>query len=301
MGAPMSVSLRVARRATATALAVSVAAVALVTSACTPAQVHGTKVISGTVQGADGNIVDVLIGFDVIDGAGHKLNLGGGNVGYSAIQRLNHCVGTARRHRLADVRQRRTTQITGYNWSITVSRQAPRPSTSRSTRRLRRRPTGSTTTAATPVSPPAPPTPAPTRPPTSGRSRWQARAAASRSCCPRSAALSGGTTGSLYGHIAGWPSGNTGKVNAWSMAPNWLPTQGFATGTVDANGNYRIDGLQAGQRYGLIASAGGFSRNVVNYTNSNTNDTLVPSACSQKNYNFTNATTHSTSQETARR
>ncbi len=115
----MTVSLRVARRATATALATSVAAVALLTSACTPAQTPGTKTISGTIQGADGHIVDVLIGFDVINAAGQKLNLGGGNVGYSAIQRLNHCVGpagaTSAQHCAGPVHT-----TTGITWSLTV-------------------------------------------------------------------------------------------------------------------------------------------------------------------------------------
>lgn len=279
----MSVSLRLARRATTTALAVSIAAAGLVTSACSPAQVNGTKVISGTVQGADGKIVDVLIGYDVLDGAGHKLNLGAGNVGYSAIQRLNHCVGTSG----ASGSQKcpNSGQITGYNWSLVVPSSAqtvyvevyPKaPTASNWVNNYK----GYTGVAAGSTN-------------TSTYSTSYVRAvplASSRGgikiILPKVCGLSGGSTGSLYGHIPGWANGNTGKVTAWSMAPNWLPTQGFGGGTVDANGNYRINGLQAGQRYGLIASGGGRSFNVVNYKNSNTNDTLIPSACSQKNYNF---------------
>ena len=49
--------------------------------------------VSGTIAGADGKIVDVLMGFDVRDAAGRRLDLGGGT-GYSAMQRLNHCVPT---------------------------------------------------------------------------------------------------------------------------------------------------------------------------------------------------------------
>jgi hypothetical protein len=283
----MSVSLRVARRATATALATSVAAVALLTSACTPSQVPGTKTISGTIQGADGKIVDVLMGYDVITASGQKLNLGGGNVGYSAIQRLNHCVGTSG----ATASQRCsfqgvTTQITGKNWSITVPGSAqtvyievyPKAPTPTAWLNNYRGYTGvaagttNTTTYSTAYDRALP---------LSATGKTGVKIVLPLVC-----GKSGGSTGTLTGHIAGWPGGVTGKVNAWSMAPNWLPTQGFATGTVNGSGYYTINGLEAGQRYGLIASGGGFSRNVVNYTNSTTNDTLVPSDCSVKTYNF---------------
>jgi hypothetical protein len=55
---------------------------------------------------------------------------------------------------------------------------------------------------------------------------------------------------------------------------------------VNGSGNYRIDRLQAGQRYGLIASGPGFARNAVTLANSRTAATLIPGACAVKGYNF---------------
>ena len=282
----MSVSIRGARRVTATALAASLAGVALITSACAPAQTTGTKVISGTIQGADGNIVDVLVGFDAIDGAGHKLDLGGGRVGYSAIQRLNHCVptyGATAPQRCSF--QGVTTQITGRNWSIRVPAsvqtlyievypKAPTPTAWLNNYRGYTGVAAGTTVMTTYSSTYKRAIPVPSS------------KTGIRIVLPKVCGTSGGTTGSLAGHISGWPAGKTGKVNAWSMASNTLDTQGFATGTVDGNGNYRVDGLQSLQRYGLIASTSGFSRNVVNYYNSTHDATRIPAACATKIYNF---------------
>ncbi len=279
----MNLSLRRARRATATALTVALAAAGLLTSACTPLKA-ADKVISGTIQGADGKIVDVYIGFDVLDGAGRKLNLGGGP-GYSAVQRLNHCVATdgATSSTLCPV----TGYATTRNWSLTLPANAA--------------------TVYIEVYPKAPsssnwlynykgytgPTPGSTNTSTYAETYRRAipvpgNMANIRIVLPIVCGLPGGSTGTLTGHISGWPIGVTGHVNAWSMAPNNLPTQGFSAGSlVDAYGNYSIDKLAAGQRYGLVASAAnGWSRNVVNYTNSTTSATLVPSACATRYYNF---------------
>ena len=99
------------------------------------------------------------------------------------------------------------------------------------------------------------------------------------------AAFAGGTTGVLAGHISGWPIGHTGSANAWSLAPNTLPDQGFATGSVDASGNYTIPNLESGQRYGIIVSGPGYSKNLVDYTRATTNETLV-NRCATTTFNF---------------
>ena len=71
------------------------------------------------------------------------------------------------------------------------------------------------------------------------------------------------------------------------MASNTLATQGFGLGLVDANGNYRINGLMAGQRYGIIAGTAGFSRNMVNYDEQRRAATRSsPALAAQKQYNF---------------
>jgi hypothetical protein len=272
----MHLSLRSARRATATAMTVALAAAGLLTSACTP-QVAGDKVLSGTIQGADGKIVDVYVGFDVLDSAGNKINLGGGS-GYSAVQRLNHCVGTA------GASKSQTCPTTGYvtsrKWSIILPPNAATvyievyPKAANSFDWYNGAPAGGSTNLST-----------------YGETYRRAIPMNGNMfipiVLPLVCGVSGGSTGTLAGHISGWPQGQTGTVNAWSMASNTLATQGFAAGTpIDGNGNYSIAHLQSGQRYGLIASGPGFYRYEVNYTNSTTNATLVPGACKTKTYNF---------------
>lgn len=281
----MHLSLRGARRATATAMTFALAAAGLLTTACTP-QSFGDKVLSGTVQGADGKFVDVYIGFDVLDSAGNKIVLGGGGPGYSSAQRLNHCVST-------DGAWSSTTCAgTGYqttkNWSLVLPPNAA--------------------TVYIEVYPKAPsssaflynykgytgPFPGGTNTSTYGEAYRRAipvpgNMANISIVLPIVCGQPGGTTGSLTGHVNGWPIGVTGHVNAWAMTPITYTTQGFSAGSlVDAWGNYRIDKLAAGERYGLVASAAnGWSKNVVNYTNSTTNATMVNS-CSAKSYNFNN-------------
>jgi hypothetical protein len=282
----MHLSLRstaFARRATATAMTVAMAATGLLMSACTP-QSAGYKVVSGTITGADGKIVDVLMGFDAIDGYGRKIDLGGARVGYSQIQRLNHCVAAT--GATSSKRCKGTGYVTTTKWSILLPPNATRlyievyPKDPTLTYWLNNYrgytgPAAGTTDVGT-----------------YGETykRDLSVTGSLRNIpivLPKVCGTPGGTTGSLAGHISGWPFGRVGTVNAWSMAPNSYATQGFATGArVDAFGNYRIDRLQSGQRYGLIAGTVGFSRNVVNLTNSLTNATLIPGACSVKGYNF---------------
>ncbi len=278
----MHLSLRSARRATATAMTVALAATGLLAAACTP-QSAGNKVVSGTVQGADGKIVDVMLGFDVIDGLGHKINLGGSRVGYSAIQRLNHCVGSSGAAKPQTCKH--TGYITGYKWSITL----PPNATRLYIEVYPKRPTWMNWVS-TPqyTGPAAGTTDLSTYGETYKRDLSVTHSLSNVSIVlPKVCGTSGGTTGTLTGHISGWPAGVTGHVNAWSMAPNNYATQGFATGSVvNGSGNYRIDNLQSGQRYGLIAGGPGFARNVVNLANKQSDNTFIPSACAVKIYNF---------------
>jgi hypothetical protein len=280
-GAFMHLSLKRARRAAATAMTVAVAATGVLTAACTP-QSAGYKVVSGTVKGADGKIVDVMMGYSVLDAYGNKINLGG--VGsYSSIARLNHCVPASGATK--SQKCKRTGYVTGYNWSILLP-----PNAARLYIEVYPKDTSSSNWYSTvgyngPF--------AGTTDTSTYGEVWVDNLQVSHSISnvsivlPKVCGKPGGTTGSIAGHISGWPIGHTGVVNAWSMAANTLPTQGFSSGAaVDGNGNYRIDKLQSGQRYGLIAGGPGFSRNEVNYVNATTSATLIPSACAVKTYNF---------------
>jgi hypothetical protein len=270
------------RRVTAIAITASVGAVGLLASACTPAPT--TKVISGTIQGADGKIVDAMIGFEVRDYAGNHLDLGGGHTGYSVIQRVNHCVpASGATSSQACTYQGKVTQVTGKNWSLRVPSNAatvwievypkdPTPTAWINNYNGYTGPATGVTNKSTYS--------------TSERAQLVIGNGLSgvKIVMPKMCAA-GGTTGDLAGHLSGWPLGHTGQINAWSLASNSLPDQGFATGTVDNNGNYRITGLQSGQRYGVIATGPGFSRNRVDYTRATTKDTLV-NRCATTTFNF---------------
>jgi hypothetical protein len=273
----MHLSLRGARRTTATAMTVALAAAGLLTSACT-AQSVGNKVISGTIQGADGKYVDAYIAFAVVDSVGRRIVIGAGaGPSYSAAIRVNHCVATSGTTTAA------TCAATGYQltkkWALTLPPNAARVFIE--------------------VYPQKPcytnPNIGGTDTSTYGETYRDAisvpgNMANTAIVLPIVYGLPGGTTGTLTGHIKGWPVGVTGHVNAWAMTPNTLPTQGFAAGNlVDVHGYYRIDKLQSGQRYGLIAgAANGKSFNAVTYKNSTTTATLIPSAGAVKTYNFDN-------------
>jgi hypothetical protein len=270
------------RRAAAVALTATLAATGVLTAACTP-QSAGNKLVSGTIKGADGKIVDAMLGFSALDSSGHKLYLGGPPSGYSSIQRLNHCVTS--KGATVSVKCKRTGYVTGYKWSILLP-----PNASRLYIEVYPKAPSSSNWLNMPghVGPFAGTTDTSTYGETYVNNLSVTHSIGNVSIVlPVVCGKPGGTTGTLTGHINGWPIGHTGVVNAWSMAPNNLPTQGFASGTVvNVAGNYRIDKLQAGQRYGLIAGGPGFSRNVVNLTNFRSNNTLIPSACAVKTYNF---------------
>ena len=237
------------------------------------------KSISGTIQGADGRYVDVMIGYDVVDSAGHKIDMGFIKQGYSSIQRLNHCVATSG-------------SVGGGNCPVTN-----RGITKNFSLNL----PSNAATVFIEVYPKAPNStdwisvPGYTGPAT-GSTNLTTYARSFRRAIPVGGAVTnvgivlpkvcntpGGTTGSLAGHINGL---GAGKITAWSMSPDGTRSMGFSMGDINSAGNYRIDTLQSGQRYGVIASSNGRSINRVDYQRSVSNDTLVPSPCSTKTFNF---------------
>jgi hypothetical protein len=273
----MNLSLSTVRRFTAAAMTVGLAAGGLLMAGCTP-QNTADKVISGPVQGSDGKIVDVYIGFDVLDGAGNKINLGGG-AGYSAVQRLNHCVPTD--GAWSSQKCPTTGYVTGKTWSLRVPYNAQKvynevyPKAPNSFNIYNNAPAAGSTNVSTYAL-------------TYKRALpLQNSLSGVKIVLPKSCEAPGGQTGSLAGTIKGWPQGKTGTANAWSGADNSVTSLGFGLGLVDATGHYTIHGLVPGQRYGIIAGTAGFSRNEVNNDNDyRTNNTLVPGACQTKQYSF---------------
>jgi hypothetical protein len=265
------------RRVRRVALAALVATAATVGAAACDAP--AAKSISGTVQGADGRYVDVMLGFDVIDAAGKKIEMDGLNNGYSTVQRINHCVPTD--GAVASQKCAGTGYVTTKNWSLKLPSNAAKvyvevyPKAPNSTNWL-------------------------TVPgyngPAVGSTNLTTYARTFRRAIPVNGAVVNvgivlpkvcgvpdGTTGSLVGHINGM---GAGKITAWSMSPDGTKSMGFSMGDINSAGNYRIDTLQSGQRYGVIATSGSRSINLVDLRRSTSDDTLVPSPCSTKTFNF---------------
>jgi len=256
-------------------------------AACGPVSAT-SKTISGYILGADWDMVDVMLGFDVIDGAGHKIDLGSLKEGYSAIQRINHCAPATG---LPSSSEGKKCPITGrvltYTWSLRLPPSAVYvyievyPKNPTSTDFIR----SPTYTG---------PAPGSTNVGKYGLTYVRQLLVAFGNLCdvwivlPLQCGQPHGTTGSLYGHLPNWPLGAVGAVHVWSMAPNTLATQGFGLGLVDVNGNYVVNGLQSGQRYGLLAGGPGYSLSAVKQVNAVTDATLVPAPCARKLYNFNN-------------
>jgi hypothetical protein len=273
----MSLTFRSVRRATASAIAIGLTAAGLLTTACSPPPAY--KYISGTIKGVDGKIVDVMVGFDILDAFGRKIDLGYIKAGYSSIQRLNHCVPT--NGATSSQKCPGTGQVTGYNWSLRV----PANATTAYIEVYPKRPTPNNWVTFRGYTGPMP-----------GTTDTSTYAMCYRRAIPLPGSVGnvsivlpkvwgvpGGSTGSLVGHISNWPGGVTGSINAWSRAAN-QPTMGFAMGSVNGAGNYRIDGLQSHQSYTLVASGGGYNRTI----NDPAYDmaTLVPAPGYQKYFNF---------------
>lgn len=272
----MAVSAR-SRRVRRVALAALIAATATVgASAC---GAPPAKSISGTIQGADGRYVDVMVGYDVLDAAGKKIDMGNLKQGYSVIQRINHCVassgsttggtcaGTGRTITKSFSLKLPSNAAKVY---IEVYPKAPNSTDWISVPGYTGVATGSTTLTT--------------------YSRTFRRAIPVTGAVtnvgivlPKTCGAPGGTTGSLIGRINGM---GAGKINTWSLAPDNTPSLGWGSGNIDSHGNYRIDNLQSGQRYGLIATSGSRTINLVDYRRSTSTDTLIPGACKTTTFNF---------------
>jgi hypothetical protein len=237
------------------------------------------KSISGTIQGADGRYVDAMIGYDVLDSAGHKIDMGFLRQGYSSIQRINHCVATSG--------SAAGGVCAGTNRGITKNFSLTLPSNA-ATVYIEVYPKAPTPTDW--VSSPSYTGPAPGGTDLTTYARTFRRAIPVRGpvtnvgiVLPKVCGVAGGTTGSLVGHINGMGAGG---ITAWSMSPDGTRSMGFSMGSINSAGNYRIDTLQSGQRYGVIATSGSRSINKVDYQRSVSNDTLIPAPCSTKAFNF---------------
>jgi hypothetical protein len=279
----MRMSLRSRRTATA-GMAVAIAAVGMFSSAC--ASSTATKVISGTIKGSDGHVVDVMLGFDVLDSHGNKIDLGYMKAGYSSIQRLNHCVpiqgatgtGVCKANYQASTRIQTAAQYTTYKWSLRV----PANAASVYVEVYPKEPTVNDWVSYHGYTGPMPGTSNVTE---YGMVHRRAVNVAFGSVSNVSIVLpracgngAHATAGTVAGHISGWPSGVTGSIYTWSTAPDQA-TLGFGVAGVDGSGNYRLAALQGGQNYRVQAQTStGFSRTAAS--------TGVVKACQTRTFNF---------------
>jgi hypothetical protein len=93
-------------------------------------------------------------------------------------------------------------------------------------------------------------------------------------------------TGSLGGRVTGLPRGTTGVVHAWSLESNSAYILGMGYGVIKANGTYSVPHLAGLSHYGLIATAGGKTLNLVNFYMATSNATYITSACKQKRFDL---------------
>jgi hypothetical protein len=279
----MRMSLR-GRRTVTAGMAVAIAAVGVVSSACAPTPT--TKVISGTIKGADGHVVDVMLGFDVLDARGNKIDMGFIKAGYSSIQRLNHCVpiqgttavGTCPANYQPSTRIQTAAQASTYKWSLTV----PANAVTVYVEAYPKEPTPNNWVSFRGYTGPMPGTTNVTKyGMTHRRSIYVGAGSVGNVAMVLPRACGNGanaTAGTLAGTIGGWPRGVTGSIYTWSTSAD-QPTLGFGVANVDGNGVYKLPALQGNQNYKVQAqTATGFFRTAAN--------TGTVKACQTRTFNF---------------
>lgn len=256
-------------------------ALGIVGVSCTPPA--GWHVVSGFVRGNDGRYVDVMLGFDVLDASGNKINVDRNLnlTGYSAIQRMNYCLSA---RGATSTRPGCAGHPYTDRWSISVPPNAalvyievypkdPSPSPA--------------------ILPPGymgyvGPYPGTTDERYYGMSyrRELPVTGPGASNVPIILPQVCSQTGSLGGIVTGLPRGTTGVVHAWSLESNSAYILGMGSGEIKANGTYSVPHLAGLSHYGLIATAGGKTLNFVNYYMATSTATFITSACKQKRFDL---------------
>ena len=254
-----------ARRWTRLAIGLAAAATAVPLAACTPtnASFKGcapmTKTLAGSVSGATGNFVNVMLGFDIQDGAHHAIgqNGCGGQRGYGATLHLNYCLpATGARSsqgvRVANVPACARTAST-KNWSLRLPANAAYVYVEAYPKRTSSSPRFGTTDfshygmsyrRAVPV----------------GAAMTSTKLVMPTVCHTGGPNMTGGITGRIFRGNTLWRA-HGGTVNAWSIEAANSPVLGMGLGTVNpGQGTYSINFLTVMSRYTLIANVDGVSK-----------------------------------------
>lgn len=245
-------------------LMVAAAVLPLATAACGPAPYTGPKTISGTLRGADGKYVDAMLGFDILDAQGRKIQANGSpvtNGGYGALVRLNWCLSSAGS-------STSTPGCAGTPFTDTWSLQLPSNAVSVYVEAYPKDPSNSSYlnnyrgyTG---------PNPGTTDETTYGMTYRRhvavlgAGATGVPLVAPTVCGQPGGSTGTLWGYIY---QGNTlwkataGSTDAWSTEADNAPILGMNEGKVDPGvGTYHITNLQGASHYTIVATIGGVTK-----------------------------------------
>lgn len=235
---------------------------------CSPAPTacrrsSGPKTISGTLRGADGRFVDVMLGFDIIDASGHKIRADGRRLtepGYGAIQRLNYCVAS-------DGAVHATDGCRGAQLSDHWSQRLPSNASVVYIEAYPKAPTPGNWLDQDGYSGPDP---GKTDQSVYGMSYRRSvpvdgsGASGIRLLLPTVCGRSGGSTGEIWGHLYrnGKPwHATSGSTNAWATSAEASRVLGMGVGRVDpGQGTYHIRNLHAGSRYTIVASIDGVQR-----------------------------------------
>ena len=253
-------------------------------SACTPEASGPTShVVSGTVRGADGRFVDVMLGFDVVDANGQKIDVDGNLdlTGYSAVQRVNWCVPAAG---VANPARGCGGRPATDRWSITVPPEAALVYVEAYPKEASPHPV---------IGPPGYRGYVGPYPGTDNQGHY---GMSYRREIPVTGPGAAGVpvllpvtceqTGALVGRVTGLPRGTTGTVDAWSLESNGVPILGMGIGKIYANGTYAIYHLAGLSHYGLLASAGGRTLDLVTPDLAAGSDTLIDRACRTKRFDL---------------
>lgn len=239
-------------------------ALPLATTACGPAPYTGPKTISGTLRGADGSYVDAMLGFDILDAAGRKIQANGApvtNGGYGALVRLNYCLSSAGSKTATPgcdanpLTDQWSLQLPSNAVTVYVEAYPKKPSNSSFLNNYN----GYTG-----------PNPGSTDESTFGMTyrRHVAVLGAGASgvplVAPKVCGQPGASTGTLWGYITrgGVPwKPASGVTDAWSTEADNAPILGMNEGSVDPGvGTYHITNLQGGSHYTIVATIGGITK-----------------------------------------
>jgi hypothetical protein len=248
-------------------LLVAVAAAAVPLAACTPTPPGAcaplTKTLAGGIAGGDGNYVNVMLGFDILDASNHVIgqNGCGGVVGYGATVHLNYCLSghgavSSAGVNIAGVPACVHTGST-KSWWVQLPANAAYVYVEAYPKRTSSRPAigdtdyshyGMSYRRAVPIT----------------GTLSSTNLVLPTICDTGGPNMTGGITGRIYRNGVLWKA-HGGSVHAWSIEGSNSPVLGMGLGSVNPNtGTYSVNFLTVMSHYTLIANVDGVGKQFIN-------------------------------------